>query len=171
MKKIITLFAFVGLLAFSACSSSDDFDEDNDTIPLVFEIESEDFVFNNVDGYNLSYTFQQWIGDDLYDDETVLIYRLEDVLNSGAPVWQLIPRTLYLDEGELDYDYNFSPIGFKIFAGGNYNLNLTPQYLNNQTFRVVIIPAVFATSLDTTNYNEVMNTLKLSENQVKKVKL
>lgn len=171
MKKIITLFAFVSFLAISGCSTSDDFDEDQDTIPYAFEIENKNFGFNNTDGYNLSYFFEDWIGEDLYDDETILIYRLEDVLDSGAPVWQLIPRTLYTNQGELDYDYNFSPIGFKIFAGGNYDLSLTPQYLNNQTFRVVIMPSYLAASMDTDNYTEVMNTLKISETNVKKVKL
>ena len=30
-----------------------------------------------------------------------------------------------------------------IYAGGTYDLSTTPQYLNNQTFRVVLVPAVY----------------------------
>jgi hypothetical protein len=43
------------------------------------------------------------------------------------------PRTLFLTEGELDYDFDFSE-DFTIYAGGTYDLSATPQYIDNQTF-------------------------------------
>lgn len=172
MKKIITLFAFVSFLAVSSCSTSDDFQEDNDTIPYAFEIKNVDLgrVANNE--YNLKSTFQFEINDNLRDDETVLIYRLTGTINSNTPIWQLIPRTIYFENGEeLDYDYDFSKIDFIITARGTYNLLDTPEYIDNQTFRIVLIPSDLAASMDTSNYVEVMNTLKISETNVKKVKL
>ncbi|RVT71323.1 hypothetical protein EOD40_16920 [Flavobacterium sufflavum] len=172
MKKIITLFAFVSFLAISSCTTEDNFQEDNDTIPEAFEIKNVNLAKVANNEYNFKSTFQYEIGGNLYDDETVLIYRLTTLINSTTPVWQLIPRTIYFDNGqELDYDYDFSKVDFIITARGTYNLLDTPGYINNQTFRVVIVPSVLAASMDTSNYNEVMNTLKISESQVQKVKL
>ena len=172
MKKIITLFAFVSFLAVSSCTTTDDYQQDNDTIPEAFEIKNVNLAKVANNEYNLKSTFQYEIGGNLYDDETILVYRLTTLINSTTPVWQLIPRTIYFDNGqELDYDYDFSKVDFIITARGTYNLLDTPGYINNQTFRVVIIPSVLAATIDTSNYAEVMNTLKISESQVQKVKL
>lgn len=173
MKKIITLFAFVSFLAVSSCSSSDDnFQEDNDTIPYAFEIENVNLGKVADNEYNLRSTFQFEINDNLRDDETVLIYRLTGTLNSNTPVWQLIPRTIYFNNGDIvDYFFDFSKVDFFITARGNFTLLNRPEYIKNQTFRMVLIPSDLAASVDAANYVEVMNTLKLSESQVKKVKL
>jgi hypothetical protein len=171
MKKILTLFAVVGLFAFSGCSN-DDNDVDNDTIPQAFEISNVNLGRVADNEYNLKSTFQFEIGGPLYDDETILVYRLTGTLNPTTPVWQLIPRTIYLDNGnELDYDFDFSKIDFIITARGTYNLLNTPNLINNQTFRVVIVPSVLASTLKTDNYLDVMKTLKLNESEIKKVNL
>jgi hypothetical protein len=50
--------------------------------------------------------FQFEIGD-LFNDETI-VYRMSGLVNS-TPIWHLIPRTIYLSNGnELDYDFDFS---------------------------------------------------------------
>lgn len=173
MKKIVTLFAFVSLVAFSSCTTTEEYNvEDNDTYPEAFEIKNVNLSKVADNEYNLKSTFQYEIGGNLYDDETVIIYRLTSTINSTTPVWQLIPRTIYFTNGdELDYDYDFSKVDFIITARGNYVLQNTPAYIRDQTFRVVIIPSDLAASMDTTNYTEVMKTLKISESQVQKVKL
>lgn len=173
MKKIVTLFAFVSLVAFSSCTTTEEYNvEDNDTYPEAFEIKNVNLSKVADNEYNLKSTFQYEIGGNLYDDETVLIYRLTSTINSTTPVWQLIPRTIYFtNNNELDYDYDFSKVDFIITARGNYVLQNTPEYIRDQTFRVVIIPSDLAASMDTTNYTEVMKTLKISESQVQKVEL
>ena len=172
MKKIITLFAFVSFLAISGCSSSDDnFQEDNDTIPEAFEIKAN-FTVDGNNTYVISDSFSRYLSGDLFQNESVLIYRLDATNGLGSDVWQLIPNTLPFTNGDrLTYDFNFSKEDFTIFATGNFNLSARPSYLNAQVFRIVIIQLDLAASVDTSNYNEVMNTLKLSESQVRKVKL
>lgn len=173
MKKIITLFAFVSFLAVSSCTTTDDnFQEDNDTIPYAFEIKNVNLGRVADNEYNLRSTFQFEINDNLRDDETVLIYRLTSTINSNTPVWQLIPRTIYFNNGDLvDYFFDFSKVDFFITAKANFNLLSRREYIDNQTFRIVLIPSDLAASVDTSNYVEVMSTLKLSENQVQKVKI
>lgn len=169
MKKILTLFAVVGLMAFSSCSDNDN-DVDNDTIPQAFEVKNVNLTKVTNIHYEYANDFAPFIGGDLYNDETVLIYRKTDQTNSGATVWQLIPKTTNFDNGDVaDYFFDFSKEDFIIKVIASFDLATEPSLINNQTFRVVIVPSVLATSLNKNNYSDVMSTLKLNESQVKKV--
>lgn len=163
MKKIITLLAVVGMFSLQGCTTADPVD--NDTIAEVFEIKNINFVLDPVDGYIIYQKFTPTI----FASDVVLIYRLSGTVNSNTPIWQLIPRTLFVPQGELDYDFDFSQEDFTIYAGGTYNLSLTPQYLNNQTFRIVIVPASFSTSIDKNNFSAVMNALNIKEREIKQI--
>ena len=115
----------------------------------VYEIFDIDFV-NTQDGY----VYYEQLNPQLLLEDSVLMYRLSGTINSQTPIWQLIPRTLYLQQGELDYDYDFSLEDFTIYAGGTYNLALTPSYINNQTFRIVIIPGYFSRTTSAVDFND-----------------
>jgi len=168
MKKIFILFAAVGLFSFSGCSNDDEIG--NDTISSVFQLNNVSFVYDNIDGY----VIYQKFGSLLFERDVVLIYRQVGALNgSNAPVWQQIPRTLYLDQGELDYDFDFSDEDFTIYAAGTYNLATTPQFLNNQTFRIVIVPgsanglAKSVNKEDFSDYNAVIKKYNIDDTKVK----
>ncbi len=163
MKKIITLLAVVGMFSLQGCTVEDSVD--NDTIAEVFEIKNINFVNDPADGYIIYQKFTPTI----FASDVVLIYRLSGTINSTTPIWQLIPRTLFLTQGELDYDFDFSQEDFTIYAGGTYNLASTPQYLNNQTFRIVIVPGSFSTSIDKNNFSAVMTALKVNESHIKQI--
>ena len=170
MKKILTLFAVVGLIAFSSCEGPEGppgRDGQDALMPVAFEIKTS-FSFNNTDGYIISDSFSKYLKTDLFQDESVLVYRLEGTNNSGSDVWQLIPTTVYFANNEsITYDYNFSKQAFTIFVGGD-NVAGRPAYINNQVFRFVIIPADFNLSVNKSNYLEVMKAVKLSESQIQK---
>ncbi|MFP3670670.1 hypothetical protein SB717_36915, partial [Priestia sp. SIMBA_032] len=75
----------------------------------------------------------------------------------------MIPRDVYFSNGEsITYDYNFSIQSFTIFVGGD-NIASRPAYLNNQVFRFVIIPSYLASTVNKSNYLEVMKAAKLNE--------
>lgn len=173
MKKILTLFAVVGLMAFSSCSNNDDVD--NDTIPQAFEVRNQNFTVrpqNPAEGLTIYGTFNNYVGGDLFNDETVLIYRLKGTIDSQTPVWQLLPTTLFFSNGdEITYDYDFSKEDFKIYVGANFNLSASSQFVTNQTFRIVIIPSVLASTVNKNNFLEVMDAAKLNESQIKTIKL
>lgn len=162
MKKIITILAIVGMFSFQGCTS----DDNTDTISEVFELQNVNFENDPVEGYII----YNKLTPTIYASDVVLIYRLSSSIDSNTPVWQLIPRTLFLDnQRELDYDFDFSKEDFTIYAKGNYDLALTPGYLRNQTFRIVIVPGSFSMSFDENNYNEVISSLKINENQIQKI--
>ena len=169
MKKILTLFAVLGLFAFSSCSNDDNGDGNN--ISQVFELQNINFSYNANDGYNIYKKFDRL----LYDDDVVLIYRLSGTIDANTPIWQLIPRTIYPSgTRELDYDFDFSREDFTIYAGGNYDLALTPAYLNNQTFRIVVVPGspdgvAKSAQPDYSDYYKVIQKYNIDDSNVKKL--
>ena len=175
MKKILTLFAVVGLIAFSSCEGPEG-PPGPEGIPgqsvnKVFEILNEDFGFNDDDGFNISGTFNPFIAD----ASTVLVYRLVGTIDASTPIWQLIPRTIYLTNNrELDYDYDFSKEDFKIYVRGNYDLETTAaDFLDNQTFRIVIVPGSFTSKSvnkpDYSDYYAVIKRFNIDDSNVKRL--
>lgn len=168
MKRILLFLAFIGIATLSSCEGERG--PQGPQGPGGFE--SEVFELQNVNfqlDQNNDYTIFQNLSPIILDSDNILIYRMSGTINAQTPVWQLIPRTLFLDEGELDYDYDFSRVDFTIYAGGTYNLALTPQFIQNQTFRIVILPGYFSKSstLDVNDYNAVINYYKIDESDIK----
>lgn len=172
MKRIITLFAIIGLLAFSGCEGPEGIPGQDGLTADAFEIKNVNLGRVTDNQYSISSTFLYEIGGDLFNDETILVYRLTGTINSTTPIWQLIPRTIYHDDGnELDYDYDFSKVDFVISARGTYNLVNKPSFINNQTFRIVIIPSNLLSEVNKEDYFSVMKSLNLNENEVQQVRL
>ena len=74
----------------------------------------------------------------------------------------------------MDYDFDFSKEDFTIYAGGTYDLSLTPSYITNQTFRIVIVPGYFSNKMsnknfDYSNYNAVVKAFNIDENKIIKM--
>ncbi|WP_289666024.1 hypothetical protein [Flavobacterium panacagri] len=169
MKKILTLFAVVGMMAFSSCSNNDD-DVDYDTIAEVYENVAPNYYnFTNANGYAVTFNFPSPI----YDSDVVLVYRFDGTDTGGRPVWQALPETYYFDNGSRDFSlkYVFTYNYVNIYLDGNDQATIPSDYRLNQIFRIVVVPASFAASVDKTNYLEVMKAAKLTESQVQKIKL
>ena len=171
MKKIITLLAVVGIFSLQGCTTTSTNPVDNDTVPQAFEIKNVNMTKVNNNSYSFYMKFiDSKLKGNLFDSETILVYRLAGTLDSNTPIWRLIPRTIYLDNGdELDYDFDFSKEDFTIYANGTYSLSLTPEYINGQTFRIVVLPSNLIGSIDKNNYFQAMNVLKINESQIQKI--
>ncbi|UOX32776.1 hypothetical protein LXD69_12090 [Flavobacterium sediminilitoris] len=170
MKKVTLILALIGMITLQSCVKEEvivDDNFDNDTISEVFELKNVNFSFNNSTG---GYFIYRELNPQIYASDVILIYRLTDLINSNTPVWQLIPRTVFFDNGdELDYDFDFSKEDFTIYADGTYNLSNTPEFINNQTFRIVIVPGYFSkttNSIDYSNYEEVIKYFGIDDKNV-----
>lgn len=183
MKRIFLLLAVIGFFGMQSCTVNegipgrDGFDGQDgyngldgqgSIISEVFELKNINFGFSAQDGY----TIYQKLTPNIFASDNILIYRLSGLVNGNItkPIWQPIPRTLFLPEGELDYDFDFSKEDFTIYAGGNYNLNLTPNYINDETFRIVIVPGAFSNKSAnpiSMTYEEVIANYKIDDSKVK----
>lgn len=168
MKKYILLSALsvISLGAVISCSDdSNNIVEDRDTYSTVYDITG-----NFVKGTDGIYAISRNFNNAIPNTDVILVYRLKE-MSGGQPVWQQIPRTLYLDQGELDYDFDFTKSDIKLMAGGNYDISTTPAYLNNQTFRVVFVPAAAGknANVDYSDYNSVVRFYNINDRNIKKL--
>ncbi len=100
--------------------------------------------------------------------DAVLVYILWDQANN-LDVWRLLPQTIILAEGILQYNFDYTLADVQIFLDGSIDLNtLLPAESQDQIFRIVVLPADFAlyNSLDVSNYNLVMKSLGLDKKAV-----
>jgi hypothetical protein len=155
MKNGSIYFLLVVALFFTSCIGPQGMTGDTgySAEAEVFELRNVNFDYNAIDGYT--------------------IYRMSSTINSQTPIWQSIPRTLFLGNGqELDYDFDFSRQDFTIYAGGNFNLATVPVYLTNQTFRIVVIPGYFSNksaqkNIDYADYQAVAKAYHIQDSEVK----
>jgi hypothetical protein len=173
MKRIIILLAVVGMFGFQGCTGPE-----GPPGPPGYDGQDGQLIVDAIQITNVSFTTSNNFGifknfvTPIVASDMVLVYRLSSVVN-GANVWSLIPETHYFPDATLDfsYDFDFTQYDVNIFMVGN-NLGTVPdQFRFNQVFRIVVIPANLINGIDKSNYNAVMSTLKISEDQIKKIDL
>ncbi|WP_372948044.1 hypothetical protein [Mariniphaga sp.] len=137
----------------------------------VFEIEGD---FTSQNDYTLYFQFPSNIT--VYDTDVVLVYILWEVVedNSGdlLDVWRLLPQTVVLDEGVLQYNFDYTFADVQVFLEGTLDFNtLLPAETDNQVFRIVVFPADFIVqkSLDVSDYNMMMKSLGVKKDLVQKI--
>jgi hypothetical protein len=164
MKKLFSL-AIIGLLILTVVSCTRANDSDNDTYSTAYDLDNVSFTKDSSGIYTVARNFN----NPLVESDVVLIFRKSGTTYDGSAIWESIPRTLYLTQGELDYDYDFSNVDILIKAGGTFDPGLAPTYINNQTFRVVVVPAKTGknTSIDFTNYESVAKFYNIKEENIK----
>lgn len=167
MKKFLPFLAliFFGFSLQSCVTNDDDGTQiDYDTYPVVYEIQNANFTWNN-GIYQISRTFSP----ELYEWDMVMVYMQNGTTQNGAPIWQQIPITYYLDGGhEVDYNFDFSRYDVVITAGGTFDLSGT-NYIMGKRFRVLVLPADpprNANALDYSDYQAVINHYKIDDTQV-----
>ncbi len=129
----------------------------------VFEIEGDFTAANN---WTLFYDFPSSFK--VYDSDVVLVYLLweqsENNAGDALDVWRLLPQTVIIEEGLLQYNYDYTVADVKIFLDGTIDLTtLLPAESLDQIFRIVVLPADFVTdlSLDVADFGLVMKSMGL----------
>ena len=166
MKRIILLLAFVGTFAFQGCSGPE-----GPQGATGYSAEAE--VFEVTTSFSTSNNFAKLVtlNPAILNSDMVLVYRLFDVVN-GADVWRSLPQTVYLTQGDLDYNFDFTKYDVNIFLDSNFDLTtLSPSWAQNQVFRVVIIPGYLSNkkrkTIDFNDYNAVVKAFNINKNQIK----
>ena len=112
---------------------------------------------------------------EVLESDVVLTYLLESVdEGTGADVWSPLPQTFYLEDGEVQYNYNHTSFDVNIYLHGNVSLgSLGPAFTDDQTFRMVVVPADYAlnSNVDINNYQAVKAALDLDEKKIVKAKV
>ena len=142
-----------------------------------------------VDGVNFDYdvagniystliTYSDVTDFEVFESDAVLIYRFDGTIDlddgSTADAWSQIPQSFFLPEGTIQYVSAHTFVDVELFIDGNYDLSaLDTSFTDDQSFRIVFVPSVFANSskLDTSKLSNVMSALGIAEDGVKKIDL
>lgn len=172
MKKITLVLAFIGMITLNSCTINDEPDQiqqiNNTFVSELFEVTTSFGPNNN---YSRLVTFNPPI----FSTDMVLVYHLYEVDN-GTDVWRIMPQTYYFDNGaELDYNFDFTRFDVRIFLDSNFNLDsFSPAWTQNQTFRIVVIPADFTNrmsgAVDYSDYEATIKMLGYENAEIKKIK-
>jgi hypothetical protein len=175
MKTLTKICLGLTLVFLTACDvvNYDEVPNNEPVMGTVFEMEGD---FTRQNSFELYFEFPMTFK--VYESDVVLVYILWEQVtgNTGktTDVWRLLPQTVVLDEGILQYNYDFTLADVQIFLDGSIDLNtLLPAEALNQVFRIVVLPADFALSksLDLSNYDILMKYPGLNLNRFDKVDL
>lgn len=168
MNKLLTIFALIGLLAFQACEGPEGpiGPQGEPGIVIVGTTYEVELDFTAAEQYSGLFEFPET----LVDGDAVLIYRLSAVEN-GRDIWRLLPQTYFFDEGVLMYNFDYSLDDFSIFLDGAIDPTiLANQWVNNQIFRVVVVPSDLPTArVDYSNYEAVTKMLGIEDEDFQKL--
>ncbi len=143
----------------------------------VVEIDGVNFGYD-VDGniFSTLINFGDETNYEVREADAVLVYRFDGTIdlddNSTADAWSQIPQNFFLPEGTIQYVFAHTFVDFEIFIDGNFDLSaISTDFTDNQSFRIVFVPSVFANSskMDTSNIENVMSALGIEESQVMKI--
>ena len=68
---------------------------------------------------------------------------------NNLPLWDALPRTFFLDDEPIIYNFNFSVGGIEILidSGNGFDKTSIPRdFTDNQLFRIAVLPGQFSTS-------------------------
>ncbi len=157
MKKLLTL-TLLAAFGFTAVSC----DDRNDDVVATDTYSKMRDISGSLNSAN-SYTISQ--GIDIAQTDVVLVYRDINSNTNLTAVWQLLPKTEFLSGGrELDYNFLFDTQNIEIYSEANFDQSLmtsaeAAQYLTNQRFRIVLVPAS-ATKTAPVNYEDYQSVIK-----------
>ncbi|TDX82702.1 hypothetical protein [Epilithonimonas xixisoli] len=175
MKKFLPLVLLLisSIFIFSCKDDNDDIVQVEVDYPTVYDI-NVNLVQNapNYFGYNVEFNRA------LLNQDLVLVYRKNNPSQS-SPVWEPLPKTYFFNEGEMDYTFNFTTADVQIDLNSEFDLtlkqdnNFRATYLNGQTFRIVLVPAVFGgkSSVDPRklSYEEVIRLYNIDDSKIGKL--
>lgn len=170
MKKLVSIILILSAVAFSSCEGPmgpSGLDGDS-FIGTIFEIEGD---FTPTNDYRLYFEFPNSFK--VYDTDVVLVYMLWEQAD-GLDVWRLMPQTILLPDGVLQYNFDYTLADVQIFLEGTTDFNqLLPAETNNQIFRIAVLPADFTAkkSVDIKDISTILNSPILNLSTIEKIQL
>lgn len=139
MKKLLSLFVLV--ILFISCEGPVGPPgppglpgEEVIFLASAFEIEVD---FTSQNGYSIVEPY----GFEVFPSDVTLVYIQWDSTN-GQPIWRLLPQIVEFQEGQLQYNFDFTRDDVSIFLDGTIDFGLLgSEWTQNQVFRVVVLPA------------------------------
>jgi len=171
MKNLLLFLALSSSLIFTSCEGDPgppgpQGEAGINILGQVFEV-TVDFTPGN----DFSRLIQFPNNVEVFESDVVLVYLLEDVVqgNGGSiDVWSQLPQTFFVDQGTLVYNFDHTFLDVRLFLDGNFNLNtLGSAFTDDQTFRIAVVPAEFAT--DNMSMGELLRLINIDANEIETI--
>jgi hypothetical protein len=170
MKNLFIPFALVLSIFFTACEGPQGppGEDGINILGQVFEV-TTNFSYNPNTG--LQETLINIPNDiEVFESDVILVYRLEKVVNDGnggsADAWAPLPQNFFFNNGDIiQYVFNHTFFDVEILIDGNFNLaTLETDFTTNQTFRIAVVPAEFASA----NYSmeELLEVIQIHADEI-----
>ncbi len=172
MNTISRFFLLISIVVLSACEGDEGpmGPPGEDGINITGTASEVTGTFNAANDYLLYYQFS----GNLVDGDVVMVYILWGQ-SDGLDIWRALPQTIVLDQGILQYNFDYTVADIQIFLDTDFDpSSLSTGDTDNQTFRIVVIPADLVAqnkSLDIKDYNAVMKAMNISASSIQKVQL
>lgn len=150
MKKLTTMILLMATAFFMSCEGPMGppglpGEDGTNLLGTIFELEGD---FKPSNEYQLFFDFPN--NFEIYNTDVVLVYILWDVVNvngKNTDVWRLLPQTIVLDEGVIQYNFDYTVNDVRIFLEATIPFNeLLPAETQDQVFRIAVLPADFVAS-------------------------
>ncbi|MCD9856180.1 hypothetical protein LUD75_15750 [Epilithonimonas sp. JDS] len=175
MKKFLPLLLIlISSIFIFSCKDDDDDVQVQVEYPAVYDVNLnfiKDPEFNNLYHYTVEFNRA------LLNQDIVLVYRKNNP-GANSPIWEPLPKTYYFSGGSsMDYIFDFTTADVQLTLDADFDLTIQDglfksTYLNGQTFRVVLVPAVFGkNSVDprTLSYEEVIAKYNIDDSKIGKL--
>ncbi|MGB5553604.1 MAG: collagen-like protein [Flavobacteriaceae bacterium] len=187
MKKITLLLGAFLTLFFVACEGPqgppgyDGYDgldglDGLDGINILGKVIDIEGDFTAADNYTIAYEFPQTF--EVFETDVVLVYLLWDQTTDGnddpVDIWRLMPQTRILDQGLLQYNFDYTFFDVTLFLESDFDLATLPAGdTDNQVFRIAVLPAEALSSakIDTSNLEGIMGMMNMTDKEVQKITL
>ncbi len=168
-----------GFDGFDGLDGLDGLDGQDGIQGQVVEVDGVNFAYDVAGNiYSTLITYSDVTDFEVFESDAVLIYRFDGTVDlddgSTADAWSQIPQSFFLPEGTIQYVAAHTFVDAELFIDGNFDLSaLDTSFTDDQSFRIVFVPSVFANSskLDTSKLSNVMSALGIQEDGVKKIDL
>lgn len=158
MKKFkkygIILLSLLGIVNLTSCEINEitevrEIREVVEATPnIIFEREV-DLRFNS-DTNNWSVIINYPTNFQSFEDDLVLVYLQNGIDEANnLPLWDALPRTFFLNDEPIVYNFNYSVGGVEIIidSGSGFDQRSIPaNFTNNQLFRIAVLPGQFNNS-------------------------
>jgi len=117
--------------------------------------------FNKANGYEYLVEIPSDI--EVYESDIIMCYILVGEDN-GLDIWEPLPQTLFFGDDILLYGFDHTQYDVNFFMDGTVDFGgLDPYYTDGIIFRIAIIPADYAKSIDVNKIETVMRALKVED--------
>jgi len=117
--------------------------------------------FNKGNGYEYLVEIPSDI--EVYESDIIMCYILVGE-SDGLDIWEPLPQTLFFGDDILLYGFDHTKYDVNFFMDGTVDFEgLDPYYTDGIIFRIAIIPADYAKSIDVNKIETVMTALKVED--------